>query len=324
MEKRVLVVGGAGYIGGCVTDALLAKRIPFTVYDNLTYENHYLKPVNFIYGDIRDHAKLKKILPRYSHVVWLAALVGDGACAIKPELTKEINQDLVAWLSKNYNGRIIFTSTCSVYGANDEPVNENSPTAPLSIYAQTKLGAEKYLYNKNALILRLGTAFGISDTYARIRMDLAINYMTMNAVVKKQLTVFGGNQWRPFCHVRDIGQTIVNNLFKKHAGVYNLATENSTIIKIGKMIAQETGCKINITDQKFQDNRNYNADVSKGLKDGLFLTKTKYTLRYGAKEVKELILSRRINDLDHELYSNQKYLLQAIEKYENGKQTYEL
>ncbi len=318
MKTRVLVVGGAGYIGGCVTDALLAKRIPFTVYDNLTYENHYLKPVDFIYGDVRDRTKLKKLLPHYSHVVWLAALVGDGACAIKPELTREVNQDAVAWLSKNYKGRMIFTSTCSVYGANDKPVTENSPTAPLSVYAQTKLAAEQHLYDKNSLIFRLGTAFGISDTYARIRMDLAINYMTMNAVVKKQLTVFGGDQWRPFIHVRDIGQTIANNLTKKHVGVFNLATQNSTILKIGKMIAEETKCKINITDQKFQDNRNYNADTSKARKAGILPVNSKYTLRYGAKEVKALVLSNRINDLEHEFYSNQKYLLREIEKYENG------
>src|SRR5579859_1012785 len=116
MIKKVLVVGGAGYIGGAVTDILLQKKIPFTVYDNLTYENHYLKPVDFLYGDVRDHKKLKKLLPEYSHVIWLAAIVGDGACAINPLLTKEVNQDSVAWVSNQFDGRIIFTSTCSVYG----------------------------------------------------------------------------------------------------------------------------------------------------------------------------------------------------------------
>ncbi|HYK08931.1 MAG TPA: SDR family oxidoreductase, partial [Candidatus Eisenbacteria bacterium] len=180
MLKRVLVVGGAGYIGGAVTNTLLDRKIPFSVYDNLTYEQQYLKPVEFIFGDIRNTEKLKKILKKYSHVIWLAALVGDGACAIKPELTKTINQDSLEWLSKNYEGRIIFTSTCSVYGANPDPVTEESPTKPLSVYAKTKLGAEGFLKEKNALIFRLGTAFGIADTYSRTRMDLAINYMTMN------------------------------------------------------------------------------------------------------------------------------------------------
>src|SRR5260221_403050 len=106
MNKGVLVVGGAGYIGGSVTDELLKRKIPFSVYDNLTYEQQYLKPVDFIFGDIRDTEKLKKFLPNYSHIIWLAALVGDGACAIKPLLTKVINQDSLEWLADNYSGRI--------------------------------------------------------------------------------------------------------------------------------------------------------------------------------------------------------------------------
>ena len=82
--KKVLVVGGAGYIGGGVTDILLKRGIPFTVYDNLLYEYQYLKPVEFIYGDIRDTKKLAKILPEFSHIIWLAAIVGDAACQMKP------------------------------------------------------------------------------------------------------------------------------------------------------------------------------------------------------------------------------------------------
>src|SRR3989338_9116543 len=124
MIKKGLVVGGACYIGGSVTDCLMAEKIPFAVYDNLTFENHYLKPADFVYGDIRDPAKLGELLLGVSHVIWLAALVGDGACEIKPELAKEINQNSVAWLAENFRGRILFTSTCSVYGANLKPVTE--------------------------------------------------------------------------------------------------------------------------------------------------------------------------------------------------------
>jgi len=104
---NVLVVGGAGYIGGAVTDILMERNIPFTVYDNLLYEHQYFKLVNFVYGDIRDTKKLKKLLPYYTHVIWLAAIVGDAACQIRPELTIEINQKSIQWLSKNYDGRII-------------------------------------------------------------------------------------------------------------------------------------------------------------------------------------------------------------------------
>jgi nucleoside-diphosphate-sugar epimerase len=322
MIKNVLVVGGAGYIGGAVTDILLTKKIPFTVYDNLTYEQHFLKPVKFIFGDVRDRKKLKKILSEYSHVIWLAAIVGDGACSIKPYLTKEINQESVAWLSKHFSGRILFTSTCSVYGVSDKPTTETSPTNPLSIYAQTKLAAENYLDKKNALIFRLGTAFGISDAFSRIRMDLAINYMSMSAIKNKQLTVFGGKQWRPFIHVKDIGAALVNNLDKKISGTYNLATQNATILEIAKMIQKQTKCKVNMAEHKYEDDRSYNAVITKALRDGVLTKETKYTIPFGISEVVELVKSNRIKNLELELYSNERFLLQAIQQYETAFKPY--
>lgn len=318
MDMRVLVVGGAGYIGGGVTEALITRNIPFTVYDNLTYENHYLKPVDFIYGDIRDHEKLKLILPNYTHVIWLAALVGDPACAINPTLTTEINQNSIEWLSRNYDGRILFTSTCSVYGASDKPVTEDSPTNPLSVYAKTKLAAESYLKDKNALIFRLGTAFGISDAFSRIRMDLAVNYMTMNAIKKGALTVFGGKQWRPFVHVNDIGQFLVDNLSKKHTGIFNVATENITIIDLANQIQEETGCRIETTEQKFQDSRNYNASAERALEYGVLPTHTHRTIRHGIQQVKKLVNENRVVNLENEFYSNERRMLAIMDLYANG------
>lgn len=312
-------MGGAGYIGGAVTDVLSVLNIPFTVYDNLTYENHYFKPVNFIYGDIRDRTKLKKVLKDYTHVIWLAALVGDPACAIDPELTKIINQDSVEWLSRNYDGRIMFTSTCSVYGIQEKPVTEKSETNPISVYAQTKLAAENFLRDKNALIFRLGTAYGVSDSFSRLRMDLAINYMTMNAIKKGKLTVFGGSQWRPFIHVRDIGHFLVDNLNKQIRGVYNVATENETIINVAKKIQKETGCKIEITEQKFQDQRNYHAVTKKALKDGIIPTSTAHDIVFGIKQIKQIVEENRVNDLEHEFYSNERRMLAIMDDYKNGK-----
>ena len=317
MNPNVLVVGGAGYIGGGTTEALLARGIPFTVYDNLTYENHYLKPVNFVFGDVRDHDHLKRLLARHTHVIWLPALVGDGACAINPPLTKVINQNSVEWLAANFDGRILFTSTCSVYGASDQPVTETSPTGPLSVYAQTKLAAESFLRDKNALIFRLGTAFGISDTYSRIRMDLAVNYMTMNAVRKGKLTVFGGAQWRPFVHVNDIGQLLVDNLDKQHRGIYNIATENITILDLATRIHETTECEIEKTDQKFQDNRNYHADVSKALRDGILATSTPRTIAHGIQQIVRLVNENRVADLEHELYSNERRMVAIMDRYAN-------
>jgi len=318
MIKQVLVVGGAGYIGGAVTDALAAKGIPFTVYDNLTFENHYLKPVDFIYGDIRDRVRLGSLLERYSHIIWLAALVGDGACAVKPELTYEINESALAWLAGCFSGRILFTSTCSVYGASPAPVTETSPLNPLSVYAHTKREAEKHLIACNACIVRLGTAFGIPDHFSRIRMDLAINYMTMHAAVKGKLTILGGSQWRPFIHVKDIASALAALLSRDDRGVFNLATENTTIDKVGALIQEETGCVIEVKSGEFQDARNYHADTAKARTAHLLSETTSFDIRYGIREIKDLVLSRRVRDFGHELYSNERYLTQTISQYERG------
>jgi nucleoside-diphosphate-sugar epimerase len=137
---KVLVVGGAGYVGGAVTDILGETGHKFRVYDALLYEESYRKPVDFVYGDIRDTKNLSPHLKWADAVVWLAALVGDGACALHPDVTLEINQSSVEWLTKNFKGRIIFLSTCSVYGAQDGTLNEESAVKPLSVYASTAGG----------------------------------------------------------------------------------------------------------------------------------------------------------------------------------------
>lgn len=313
---KVLVVGGAGYIGGAVTDALMKGNIPFSVYDRLLYEHQYLKPVDFIFGDIRDTEKLKKILPDYTHVIWLAAIVGDPACKIKPDLTISTNQDSVKWLSENYNGRIVFLSTCSVYGQNDELINEESKPNPLSLYAETKLKAESYLKEKNCLIFRLGTVYGVSDTYSRIRMDLAVNYMTANALKKGKLSVFGGSQWRPMIHVKDVGESIAKNLDKDIKGIYNLASFNIQINEMGKEISRITGSTIETAEQKFQDARDYHVSTDKALKEGIMNPSKMKDLEFGVKEISDLIKSGRIKYTENDVYFNEKHITNLINKHE--------
>ena len=200
---RVLVVGGAGYVGGGVTDYLREMGHETRVYDALFYEESYRKDVDFVYGDVRDHERLLPQLKWAEVVVWLAALVGDGACALNPDITEVINQQEVKWLADHFDGRIIFMSTCSVYGAQDTVLDETSPTNPLSVYASTKLAAEQHLVGKNALIFRLGTLFGVSDQFARIRLDLVVNTLVLKAATQGKLTVFGGDQFRPLLHVKE-------------------------------------------------------------------------------------------------------------------------
>ncbi|OGB74183.1 hypothetical protein A2V68_00150 [candidate division Kazan bacterium RBG_13_50_9] len=305
---KVLVTGGSGYIGGAVTDALFQRGIDFTVYDNLLYEQQYLKPVDFIQGDIRDREKLGKILPNFTHVIWLVAIVGDGACQIDPPTTVAVNQDAVRWLSENFDGRIIFLSTCSVYGQSDEWLDESSEVKPLSLYAQTKLQAEKYLGNKNSIIFRLGTAYGLADVHARIRLDLAVNYMTMNAIKKGGLTVFGGEQWRPFIHVKDIARCVAESLDKDWTGIYNLATSNLQISELARMIAEETGCQVTYAEREFADPRNYHVHTDKARNIGLLKSTTPYDVPFGIGEITRLVRSGRIKDVDQSVYSNERHL----------------
>jgi len=162
---KVLVTGGSGYVGGAVTDILANSEHDVRVFDALLYEESYRKPGNFIYGDVRDYDLLLPQLKWADAVIWLAALVGDGACALHPDITLQINQESVKFVTEHFDGRIVFLSTCSVYGAQDGELDEESPLNPLSVYASTKLAAEKYLEQKNAIIFRLGTLFGVGDLF---------------------------------------------------------------------------------------------------------------------------------------------------------------
>lgn len=304
--KKVLVVGGAGYVGGSITDLLMNKNYSFSVYDSLLYEEQYRKQVPFVRGDIRDREKLKSIISGYDSVIWLAALVGDGACSINPFITKEINQDAVEWLSKNYDGRICFLSTCSVYGRGDGILTEDSKKEPLSVYAQTKLEAEKYLQNKNAITFRLGTVFGVSDQFSRMRMDLVLNIMTLNAITKRKISVFGGEQWRPLIHVKDVARAVVAGVESDKIGIFNIHHENTTMKDLGEKVVAATGAEISYGDMMVQDMRNYKVSSEKVSKELGF--KTTYSIDYGISEVKDLIESGRVVDPYTELYHNEKFL----------------
>jgi len=305
---KVLVVGGAGYIGGAVTDILISKKIPFSVYDKLVYEHQYLKPVDFIYGDVRDYEKLKSVLSKYSHVIWLAALVGDTGCQIDEWMTRAVNIEPVKRLADNYKGRILFASTCSVYGKNDSKLNELSPTQPLSLYAKSKLEVEPFLVrHPNALIYRIGTAYGISDYHARARLDLAVNFLTFKAAHSGKLTYFGGAQWRPYIHVKDIAMAFVNGLNSGAKGIFNLATENCQIKDLAKKISKLTKSKIEVTEQPFHDERNYHVNADKAKKAGL-LRGLKYDLNHGIKEMASLASFSRVPSETSDIHFNEKHL----------------
>lgn len=305
--KKVLIVGGAGYVGGGTIDFLTEAGYELRVYDNLLYEDSYRKPVEFIFGDVRDTEKIKPHLDWADVVVWLAALVGDGACQLNPALTVAINQKSVKWLSENYDGRIIFTSTCSVYGAQDRELAEESNTNPLSLYAITKLKAESYLGDKNAIIFRLGTLFGVSDTYARIRMDLVVNILTARAYSLKKIEVFGGDQYRPLLHVNDVARAILTTMESDITGVYNLRRRNIKIIDLAWMVQTHfPDTKVESTEMPFQDTRNYRVSTEKIKK--AFEFHPAFSIDKGIEEIKELVESGRIKNINNNRFSNQHYL----------------
>lgn len=304
---NVLVVGGAGYVGGAITDILSKTRHKFRVYDALLYEESYRKPIDFVYGDIRDHQRLLPHLKWADAVVWLAALVGDGACALNPEISELINEKSLGWLAKNFDKRIIFTSTCSVYGAQDGELDENAPIAPLSVYGETKARAEKYLKDKNALIVRFGTLFGVGDLYSRIRLDLIVNTLTVRAHQHGKITIFGGDQFRPLLHVRDAAQTIVDNLGTKVRGVFNLNKQNVRIIDLAYQVRNHfPDVRVEKEDVKVQDTRNYRVTAKKAQDELGF--KPSHSIDFGIEQIKEIVVNNRLMDIDNPRYTNQMYL----------------
>lgn len=279
-----------------------------TVYDNLLFENHYLKNVKFIYGDIRDRVKLSGILPDYDIVIWLAALVGDGACAVNLPLTEEINASAVKWLTDNYEGTIVFMSTCSVYGMNKDLINEDAQPNPLSAYASTKLEAEQYIvkHAKDYLIFRLGTLYGVGDMFSRLRFDLVVNVLTLHAIQKGEVSVFGGQQWRPILHVKDVAHAVAYCLKHKVRGLYNLSEQNVVIADLAEEIMRIVpDVKIKHQDIKFEDLRDYKVDNSRILATGW---RPKFTLTEGIEEIAWAISENRVKDPNAPVYSNVAYM----------------
>ena len=315
---RVLVVGGAGYVGGWLTDCLTRAGHEATVYDLLIYEDVYLKPVDFVHGDVLDEERLRAQLDGVDVVVWLAALVGDPACALDPGLTTRINVDSLRFLTENFTGRIVFMSTCSVYGAQDGELTEISPVSPLSLYAQTKLESEAILEaaDADAVIFRLGTLHGIGDTYSRLRTDLVVNALSIRAALHARMSVFGGSQYRPLLHVRDVGAATVTAIESTARGIFNLHAENLTILEIAERIrAFAPDVDLEITEMRFEDLRNYR--VSSGRAVDVLGVHPELRVDDGIREVLELVREGRIRDLSTSRFSNVEALRPYLETERN-------
>lgn len=302
---RVLVTGGAGYVGGWLVDELVTAGHEVRVFDSLLYEDLYLKDVPFFFGDVTDLSAIKPHLAWADVVVFLAGFVGDPLCALNPKHTMRVNVDAVRQLIDNFDGQIVFPSTCSVYGAQTGELTEESPVAPLSLYAETKLTAERLLLQRKAptLIFRLGTLFGLSDTYSRIRVDLVLNVLSVRAVLEKKMSVFGGSQYRPLLHVRDVATATTPWIGKDVSGVFNLHTENLKISDLAQRVQRVVSdAEIELTSSSFQDARNYMVSSKKAEQELDF--KPRFSIEDGIHEIVSLVQSRRIKNVNLPRFSN--------------------
>lgn len=316
-KKKVLVCGGAGYIGGLTCDVLIREGFEVTVYDNLLYENRYLKEIPFIYGDIRDTKKLYNTSKDFDVIVLMAALVGDPACSVDHKLTEEINYKAIKDFCEVVlpNKHLVFMSTCSVYGAQDGILNEESETNPLSSYASTKLEAEKYVLEKGGTVFRLGTVFGLGDTYSRLRMDLVVNVLTMKAIKDGEITINGGEQWRPIIAVKDIAEYVTEACKEEYEGIYVLSKENVVIRELGEKIAELIpNTKINYTEISFQDARNYKVDNAKSLET--FKYKAKVTVEDEVSRMMTMFKEGRVLNPEDKVYHNGAFLKNKKENNE--------
>lgn len=218
---RVLVTGGAGYIGSRLVSHLLIAGFHVTVVDRLAYGGHAILPFighkkfRFVAGDIRRPAGLLPELRGVDAVVNLAAIVGEQACARNEADTISINRDgaieLVKLAESVGVGRFVFLSTCSNYGVSDADVlaDEDSALRPLSLYARTKVDVEKVCLGHSgrlsATVLRLGTVCGLS---ARMRFDLLISELARSAVRGDPIEIYKPLAWRPFLHIADAARAV--------------------------------------------------------------------------------------------------------------------
>jgi nucleoside-diphosphate-sugar epimerase len=263
--------------------------------------NEYYEDVEFVYGDVTDYKSLSRYFGRVDCVVWLAAIVGDAACMVNPLKAIATNQEAVKFLAQNYEGAIIFLSSCSTYGISGTLATETSRLVPQSLYAETKIRAEEYLADKNALILRLGTLHGPSK---RMRFDLVVNALVRHAVLKKRVEVFGGEQHRPLLSVKDAAEFIAAMVDCDWTpGIYNVASENLTVLEVANIVKEcIPEIQIDRVGSQFEDRRDYRIDFSKAQR--LLDFSPKWFVRDSVQEIEEVIRSGRIKDFSDIKFAN--------------------
>lgn len=284
-ERRVLLIGGSGYIGCPVTAHLLThgahvRNLDCLVYDHgaamLGFLSH--PRYEFVAGDMGDRDVLDRALDGVTDVVLLAGLVGDPITRAFPEASARINDDAVMAAIETLNGRgldkVIFVSTCSNYGmiSEHELANEHYALNPLSLYAKSKVAAEQAILERKGrvdyapTILRFATAFGVAP---RMRFDLTVNEFTREMYCGRELVVFDADTWRPYCHVSDFARLIARVLEfpvdDVRFEIFNAGSDSNNFTKrsLVELISQRLpGRRVSYRDNS-SDPRNYRVSFEK-------------------------------------------------------------
>ena len=273
---KLLVTGGAGYVGSILLPKLLEKGYRVRVLDNLMYGGQGLLPhfinknFDFIRGDIRDINTVRESISNVDLIIHLAAIVGFPACKKHPDLARTVHIDGTVNIDecRSKNQSIIFASTISNYGAVETSIcTEETSLNPLTLYGETKTKAEKLLLDSgNVVVYRFATAVGLSP---RLRLDLLVNDFVYQALKNKQLIIYEKHFKRAFIHVTDMARAIsfaIENIDRMLDNVYNIGSEamNFTKEEIALMIKDKIDYFLHFADiGEDPDKRNYEVSYQK-------------------------------------------------------------
>lgn len=282
---RILVTGGAGYVGSTLVPMLLEQGHKVRVYDTLKFGGHGLLPCcqhrsfELFKGDINDSAGLKKALDGVEAIVHLAAIVGYPACKKEPTLAQAVNVDGTRNLLQHRaaDQKLIFASTGSIYGTIPDYIcNEDTPRAPITLYGETKATAEEMILNAgNSVAYRYATAFGVSN---RMRLDLMPNDFTYQAVRNRSLIVYESGFKRTFIHVRDMSRSIMFALERWNDikdDVYNVGHESMNFTKeeVARKVMEHVDYYLHFAEVGTDaDQRNYEVSYEKIRRKGFETT----------------------------------------------------
>ena len=253
---NILVTGGCGYVGSVLTPKLLERGHNVTVYDIMWFGNFLQahKHLRIVQGDIRNTAAVP--MAGIDAIIHLANIANDPCGDLNAKLSWEVNTLATMGLAESAIAhgvkQFIFSSSGSVYGVKDEPqVTEELSPVPISDYNKTKMISERVLLSyKDKIIVQIVRPATVCGYSPRMRLDLSVNMLTVQALANGRITVFGGDQTRPNIHIQDITDVFIHflNLGEKATGIYNAGFANISILDIAKMAAEFIPSEIIVTE----------------------------------------------------------------------------